>query len=111
VRKSKITTYIFIAITFLITGISYRSYFKYASLNMDDYVTFDFAPAESSTLQACKVTTDFLYTGQRRFQPVRLCVFVAFTRFFEEQSSPYYNYALHLANIFLLFLFLRKFAM
>lgn len=107
--KNKTTFYILILLTCLITAISFRSYFKYASYNLDDYHTFEFAPAGSSVLERCKATTDFLYLKQARFQPVRLCVFVAMTQLFDEDSSVYYNFALHLINILLLFLFLRKF--
>lgn len=107
--KNKSTFYFLIIFVFLISAISYRYYFKYSAYAMDDYETFTFAPAETSVFQACKVTSDVLYSVQKRFQPVRLCLFVALTRFFEEESSAYYNFALHLVNIALLFFLLRKF--
>jgi len=76
---------------------------------MDDYVTLDMGPARASVLQSCEATTHYLYSKQKRYQPVRLCVFAAFTRYFKEENSVYYNFALHLINILLLFLLLRKF--
>jgi len=109
VRDNKPLFYFLIFITFLITAISFRSYFKYASYNLDDYATFEFARAGASVWEACRATTDWLFAEQQRFQPVRLCIFVAFTHLFAQESSVYYNFALHLVNILLLFLFLRKF--
>jgi len=107
--KNNKTFYIIIFLTFIITAISYRTYMKNGWYDLDDYYTFEFAPAGSSILESSKATTDFLYREQGRFQPVRLYIFVALTHIFDEDSSVYYNFALHLVNILLLFLLLRKF--
>jgi len=109
VTRNKRFFYLLIVLTFLITAISFRTYFRYASYDLDDYYTFEFAPAGASVIEAGRATTAYLYEGQKRYQPVRLYIFTAFTRFFDEDTSPYYNFALHLANILLLFLLLRKF--
>jgi hypothetical protein len=109
VRENRTLFYILVFVTFLITAISFRSYFKYASYNLDDYTSFDMSPGGISVLESCRATTDSLYRVQKRYQPVRLCLFVALTRFVEEENSVYYNFALHLLNILLLFLLLRKF--
>jgi len=109
VTTNKPAFYILIAITFLITAISFRTYFEFASYNLDDYYTFEFAPPGTSVLEAGRATTEYLYRGQSRYQPVRLYIFTAFTRLFDEAASPYYNFALHIVNILLLFLLLAKF--
>jgi len=109
VTTNRTSFYILIAAAFIITAISFRTYFKYADYNLDDYYTFEFAPAGTSITEAASATTHFLYRKQARYQPVRLYVFTFFTHVFGEDASPYYNFALHLANILLLFLLLGKF--
>ncbi len=108
-RNKNVIFYIFVFVAFLITAISFRSYFKYASYNLDDYTTFDMSPGGISVLESCRATTDALFQEQKRYQPVRLCLYTALTRLVDEDNSVYYNFGLHLLNIFLLFLLLRKF--
>jgi len=109
--KNKSIFYIIIFFTLIITAISYRTYFKYATLSWDDYSTIECAPADSSVLQECHAITAYLYEQQKRYHPVRIYSFVVFTRLFNAQSSVYYNFSVHIINILLLFLFLRKFAL
>jgi len=107
--KNNKTFYIIIFLAIVITAISYRSYMKNGWYDLDDYYTFDFISAGKSLPQSCRELTYNMYNKQGRFLPVGECIFLTFTRFFEEENSVYYNFALHLINIILLFLLLRKF--
>lgn len=125
-RSSSINdTGVTLTIIFLISILAYIPYFKNAWYVQDDYVSIQAGlnsawysakhqmPIESgrftSILETTKNIINWLYVEQGRYQPVRLFIFMAGMHLYQEELSPYYNFALHLANLVLLFLLLRKF--
>lgn len=106
--NSKTTHFIIIFLIFLVTAITYRPFFENGWYHLDDYETLS-AGGAGAVLERTARIVDWLRFEQGRFQPVRLFLFAALTHLFDEEASVYYNFGLHLVNIALLYLLLRKF--
>ena len=97
-----------ILITFLISIVAYHTYFVNGWYVQDDYISLEPGGARP-ILDSAKGITDWLYSGQARYQPVRIFLFSVFTHLFQEEYAVYYNFALHLVNLLLLSFLLKKF--
>lgn len=106
--NNKIIQFIIIVLLFLITAVTYHPFFENGWYHLDDYETLS-AGGAGNVIERTGRIVDWLRSEQGRFQPVRLFLFAAFTHLFDEEASVYYNFALHLVNILLLYLLLRKF--
>ncbi len=106
--RKQLIFYFIVLITFLISIVAYHTYFENGWYVQDDYISLEPGGARS-ILDSAKGITDWLYSGQARYQPVRIFLFSAFTHLFQEEYTAYYNFALHLVNLLLLSLLLRKF--
>jgi len=105
-RKVNLT--LLVLIIFLISIISYHTYIENGWYVMDDYITLE-KGTTGSIFESSQAITSWLHSSQGRYQPVRLFILTVLTRIFQEEYSPYYNFGLHLINLVLLFLLLRKF--
>ncbi|MHB1143156.1 MAG: hypothetical protein ACYC1T_15520 [Sulfuricaulis sp.] len=106
--KKQLIFHLIILITFLISIVAYHTYFVNGWYVQDDYISLEPGGARS-ILDSAKGITDWLYSGQARYQPVRIFLFSAFTHLFQEEYAVYYNFALHLVNLLLLSFLLKKF--
>ncbi|MCP4137995.1 MAG: hypothetical protein GY754_43935 [bacterium] len=105
-NRIKILTGILLLVVFTI--LCYKDYFGNVWYMWDDYVSLSSGGAGSFWDNAMGLT-DWLDTGQARYQPFRLTLLSFFTHIFPEELSFIYNFGLHLIIVILLFLLIRKF--
>jgi hypothetical protein len=104
-NKSLITGLLFLI---LLTGLCYSTYWGNVWYLQDDYMSVE-AGGANSIWDSSKKATSWLYDGQQRYQLVRFTTFYIDTHLVSEEYSFYYNFGLHLLNVILLFLLIRKF--
>ena len=92
----------------LLSILCYQHYFGNAWYLQDDYLTIEKGGANAPWEFSNNIVS-WLYKGQQRFQPVRLILFGYFVHFFGENYAFGYNFILHLINLILLFLVVRRF--
>jgi hypothetical protein len=104
-NKSLITGLFFLI---LLTILCYSGYWGNVWYLQDDYMTIE-AGGANSIWESSKMITSWLYDVQQRYQPVRLTIFSIVIHIVPEEYSFFYNFGLHIFNIILLFLLIRKF--
>jgi uncharacterized membrane protein len=107
-KNNKKNIIVVVVILILLSILCYLHYFGNAWYLQDDYVTIEKGGANEPWEFSTNIVS-WLYKGQQRFQPVRLIIFGHFVQFFGENYAFGYNFILHIINLILLFLVIRRF--
>jgi len=92
----------------ILNVLCYWTYWGNVGYYGDDYASIVSGGAQSIWDGGISITS-WLNKEQNRFQPVRLMIFSAVTHIFPEELAFYYIFGLHILNVILFFLLIRKF--
>ena len=108
-RKVFLTTGLLSAL--LMTTIGYWAWFGNVTYIQDDYMTLEMGTQNSSIWHSASTLSNWLYDSQGRYQFFRFLVLNIYDHFFQDGESFIANFALHLANMTLLFFLVLRFSL